>query len=267
MRPYIVDKNIDEHSEIITKIQPKVLRTISNKKSLDTLKTFLKDVVEDGTAQKTRVKFLDVAGKTGTAEKAINGKYSKDKYTSLFAGFFPVKNPQYAMVVVYDEANYENKKYYASQSAVPTFKNIIIDIANLPQSNLGNSKKMEENTFVTAPNLVNLSKSDALELLHKSNLNFEIIGNANTVSEQFPKPNISYPKDEIIYLFFDELPSKKHDLAQNIMPNLIGLTIGRAIEKANFNLSIEGSGIIVQQSIQNGTKINFNSECLVKAKL
>ncbi|MBT6994323.1 MAG: penicillin-binding protein 2, partial [Candidatus Cloacimonetes bacterium] len=156
MRPYIVDEIIDEHSEIVTKIQPKILRNISNKKSLNTLKTFLKSVVEDGTAQKTKIKFLDVAGKTGTAEKADKGGYSKDKYTSLFAGFFPVENPQYAMVVVYDEANYENKKYYASLSAVPTFKDIIIDIANLPQSNLGNSKKVEKNTFVTAPDLVNL---------------------------------------------------------------------------------------------------------------
>lgn len=51
-----------------------------------------------------------VGGKTGTAEKVVNGRYSSNKNTNFFASAFPLDNPRYAMVIVVDEPKPENAR-------------------------------------------------------------------------------------------------------------------------------------------------------------
>ena len=70
----------------------------------DKLKKLLARVTEDGgTGVKARVEGYEVAGKTGTAQKPVNGGYSSTAYTASFLGFLPVEDPEIAMVVVVDE--------------------------------------------------------------------------------------------------------------------------------------------------------------------
>ncbi|QYO75414.1 peptidoglycan D,D-transpeptidase FtsI family protein [Devosia salina] len=47
-------------------------------------------------------------GKTGTAEKVVDGRYSSSKVTNFFASVFPLDNPRYAMVIMVDEPKAEN---------------------------------------------------------------------------------------------------------------------------------------------------------------
>jgi cell division protein FtsI (penicillin-binding protein 3) len=49
-----------------------------------------------------------VGGKTGTAEKVVDGRYSSSKVTNFFASAFPLDNPRYAMVILVDEPQKEN---------------------------------------------------------------------------------------------------------------------------------------------------------------
>ena len=49
-----------------------------------------------------------VGGKTGTAEKVVDGKYASNKTLAVFASAFPLDNPQYAMVILVDEPKEEN---------------------------------------------------------------------------------------------------------------------------------------------------------------
>ena len=49
-----------------------------------------------------------VGGKTGTAEKVVDGKYSSSKVTNFFGSAFPLDNPRYAMVIMVDEPKAEN---------------------------------------------------------------------------------------------------------------------------------------------------------------
>ena len=49
-----------------------------------------------------------VGGKTGTAEKVVDGRYSSSKVTNFFASAFPLDNPRYAMVIMVDEPKAEN---------------------------------------------------------------------------------------------------------------------------------------------------------------
>ncbi|MEI6516481.1 MAG: penicillin-binding transpeptidase domain-containing protein, partial [bacterium] len=57
---------------------------------------------EGGTGTKAAVDGYRVAGKTGTAQKVVGGRYSETDYMASFAGFLPLENPEIGMIVVFD---------------------------------------------------------------------------------------------------------------------------------------------------------------------
>jgi cell division protein FtsI/penicillin-binding protein 2 len=75
-----------------------------------------------GTASGAAIPGYDLAGKTGTAEKAINGEYSKDKYVASFVGFAPAKHPKLLVTVMVDEPRGE---IYGGQVAAPAWRKIV----------------------------------------------------------------------------------------------------------------------------------------------
>lgn len=76
-----------------------------------------------GTATRANVSAYTVAGKTGTAHKAIAGGYAEDRYTSLFAGMAPATDPRFVTVVMIDEPS--GKKYYGGEVAAPVFSQVM----------------------------------------------------------------------------------------------------------------------------------------------
>ncbi|SCW84599.1 peptidoglycan D,D-transpeptidase FtsI family protein [Ancylobacter rudongensis] len=83
---------------------------------------------EKGSAKKVNVPGFYAGGKTGTAEKVINGRYSKTKLLTTFTGVFPMDNPQYLVLVMLDEPQAVEGTYgYATAgwNAAPTTGKII----------------------------------------------------------------------------------------------------------------------------------------------
>jgi cell division protein FtsI/penicillin-binding protein 2 len=87
------------------------------------LRTMLEGVLgPGGTASGADIPGYKLAGKTGTAEKAINGQYSKDKYVASFVGFAPATNPKLLAAVIVDEPKGE---IYGGQVAAPAWRLIV----------------------------------------------------------------------------------------------------------------------------------------------
>ena len=86
------EKNYQKGEQIITK-------ETSNK-----INDILRKIVtsEQGTANLANIKGYQIAGKTGTAQKSIDGKYSKKKINT-FASIFPIPSPKYVLIVLLDE--------------------------------------------------------------------------------------------------------------------------------------------------------------------
>ena len=80
-------------------------------------------VTTAGTGKNAAIPGYHTAGKTGTAQKVINGKYSNRHYVSSFAGFVPAYNPKFVLIVTVDDPD-RDKGYYASKVASPVFKAI-----------------------------------------------------------------------------------------------------------------------------------------------
>ena len=129
MRPMIVDSLVDEKGETVVKYQPQtVRRVVSSSAAKDAVKA-MKSVVEVGTAANAKLEGYTVAGKTGTAEKPVGGRYTKEKYYASFIGFFPADNPELLIAVSVDEP-LTKTGYYGGAVAAPVFKRIAERIAN-----------------------------------------------------------------------------------------------------------------------------------------
>ncbi len=88
----------------------------------------------EGSASKANVPGYRVGGKTGTAEKVVNRRYSKDHRLASFIGAFPMDKPRYAILVMLDEPKPLPETYGFATSgwnAVPTAGYIIERIAPL----------------------------------------------------------------------------------------------------------------------------------------
>jgi cell division protein FtsI (penicillin-binding protein 3) len=74
-----------------------------------------------GTARQAAIDGYPVAGKTGTAQKAIGGHYDPQKYVASFVGFAPAQSPRIALMVVMDEPE---GSHLGGAVAAPVFKEI-----------------------------------------------------------------------------------------------------------------------------------------------
>jgi cell division protein FtsI/penicillin-binding protein 2 len=77
----------------------------------------------NGTAPRATIPGFEVAGKTGTTQKIVDGRYSNQHHVGSFVGFFPASNPRVVISVVIDDARL-NGTAYGSTVAAPSFKAI-----------------------------------------------------------------------------------------------------------------------------------------------
>jgi cell division protein FtsI/penicillin-binding protein 2 len=85
--------------------------------------------VDKGTAEKAALENYTVGGKTGTAQKVVNGEYSHEKFYASFVGFFPADNPELCIYVSADEP-LKRTGYYGGVVCAPVFKRIAERTAN-----------------------------------------------------------------------------------------------------------------------------------------
>jgi cell division protein FtsI/penicillin-binding protein 2 len=101
--------------------EPKGRRVISAQTSAQIREMLEGVLAPGGTASEVSVPGYTLAGKTGTAQVAENGGYSKTKYIASFIGFAPAQNPQLLAAVIVDEPQGE---IYGGSVAAPAFGQI-----------------------------------------------------------------------------------------------------------------------------------------------
>ena len=128
--PRLVEKITEFEGEEVFKNEPVVIRQAVAPGISGRVKAILRAVVEKGTGKNAAVPGYSIAGKTGTSKKIDprTGKYLTGKNVASFAGFFPVPEPRYTILVVLD-----NPKglTYGGETAAPAFREIAGKIINL----------------------------------------------------------------------------------------------------------------------------------------
>ena len=119
LEPHFVQSVIRAGKE--ERIAPRVLRQAISPVTAATVTTMMEGVVERGTATSARLPGYGVAGKTGTAKKAVPGGYSNSDYNASFVGFLPSRAPRFTILVVVDTPR---GSYYGGVVAAPIFQKI-----------------------------------------------------------------------------------------------------------------------------------------------
>ncbi len=105
-----------------TVVRPKEVRRAILPETAATLTDIMEQVVLDGTAKAAKLVSYNVAGKTGTADKLVNGRYSPSQQNVSFVGFVPSRNPVLTVIVMVDSPRVGGDT--GGAIAAPIFKRI-----------------------------------------------------------------------------------------------------------------------------------------------
>ena len=121
MKPYLVKALVNSDGKVVKAFGPKKIRRACSPKTARRMTELMKWVVEKGTGTAVALPAYDIAGKTGTAYKFMNGHYSKYNYVSSFIGFVPAENPKFVIYVSLDDPR---GIYWGGYTAGPVFKEV-----------------------------------------------------------------------------------------------------------------------------------------------
>lgn len=124
MQPFVVKYIKDNQDEIIREYQPQIVDQVISPDTAQRVTKILEGVIKNGTGKRAMIEGVTVAGKTGTAQKVVNGQYSHDKFYATFFGFAPAEDPKLVVVVVYDEPH---PSYFGGTVAAPVFQEVVQD--------------------------------------------------------------------------------------------------------------------------------------------
>jgi len=122
MRPFIVKEIKDQKNQRIKSFEPRVLDRVISRDTARRVTKILTGVVDKGTGKRAQMEGIKVAGKTGTAQKVVAGKYSHSEFYATFMGFAPADDPLLAAIVVFDDPS---PSHYGGTVAAPVFKEVI----------------------------------------------------------------------------------------------------------------------------------------------
>ncbi|MDR1691433.1 MAG: penicillin-binding protein 2 [Rickettsiales bacterium] len=106
---------------------------VVEKELSDKMRGYMARVMLDGSGQWSRVRGINLGGKTGTANKLINGSYANKAVQTTFVSAFPIENPRYTLFVMFDEPKEKPGVHgrTAGANAAPVTKEIIESIYHL----------------------------------------------------------------------------------------------------------------------------------------
>ncbi|MFA5523578.1 MAG: stage V sporulation protein D [Tissierellales bacterium] len=264
MVPKVVKELVDEEGNTMITYEPEIKKKVISEETSNTMMKILESVVSDGTGKSAYVPGYRIAGKTGTAQKVVDGRYGDGKYIASFVAIAPANDPKVVVTVIVDEPSAGG--YYGGQIAAPVAGQVVKDILSYldvePQFT-EDEKESNEKENVTVPDVRDKNIKDASKMVLSIGLKYNtdayFIEEGSVVLDQFPLPGTIIKRGSSIDLY---LESKRQNTEKIIVPDLQGTTREQAIEVLNqLNLRFEfsGSGVVVGQMPKAGTEVDLNA--------
>jgi cell division protein FtsI (penicillin-binding protein 3) len=123
-RPQLVARITSPNGEQLFSLRAQPVRRVISPAASRAMREILRGVVDCGTGRTAWSKEYAIAGKTGTAQKVVNGCYSHEKYVGSFCGFAPASQPRLVCLVTVDEPQ-KGLGYYGGTVAAPAVREIL----------------------------------------------------------------------------------------------------------------------------------------------
>ncbi len=194
MRPYLMKEIIDPvTNKVIKMTEPEVIRQVISEDAAKQVSGYLEQVVSDqeiGTGRRVFIDGYRIAGKTGTAQKFIDGQYAESKWVVSFIGYAPADNPQIVLSVIIDDPDIGSDSNRSSEVSAPVFKEIMgksLRYLNVPKENTSTGvTQLLDDSGVLMPDLKGVSTSEAKDLLDRIGIDYDLIGKGQKVLQQQP---------------------------------------------------------------------------------
>src|SRR5262245_38455032 len=248
-RPFVVKKIQDPRRGVSNETESHGLRIMSEQTARD-LQDMLDSVVTDGTARASKLAGYTAAGKTGTAQKIIDGRYAPHTYVASFAGYAPAKNPTLALIVVIDEPQ---GAYYGAEIAAPVFKNIAEQVLR--------SRSVAPDVPSYAPQYKYTLDKDKRRAPEKPPV-LEPAPEFVQASLSSADTDRAYRTADAVY---DSAPSA--ELGEISIPDFYGKSLREVTEeclKAGLRFQSVGSGVAVQQMPPPGSYVRAGARVRVR---
>ena len=266
--PHVVDRVVDQDGNIVQTADTSYRRQVISEETSAAITDILQQNVESGSATGGYVAGYRICGKTGTSEKV--DKWNEDRtqdmeYIASYCGFAPAEDPQYALLVFFDEPDDDTNGGYNGGNAVagPYFAKMMEEI--LPYLGVEAQYNEEEyaNLDTVAPTVTGLTLEEAYAKLEEAGLTYSVIGDESdssiTVTAQVPEAGGAVPKDGQVVLY-----TNGYDEASTYVtvPSFLGYDVTNASYLASINglqISVSGSSsstaTVTAQSVAEGEQV------------
>jgi len=274
MKPMLVLSVTDQQGRIDLR-EPVRVRRVLNPSTARTMRRLLTDAVELGTGTSAIIEGMEVAGKTGTAQKVDieHGTYFQDRYVASFAGFVPAEKPELLAVVVLDDPSGD---HYGGTIAAPVFREVmerLLVVVPRQEPNLeleddepSRSQYVERHDTVTMPSLVAMSKEDARQKLVALGIKCVFEGKGEYVSDQAIPAGADVVRGTQIELVLSQASTSSGRIQ---VPDVRGMSLRPAIAamtRSGLRVRVQGTGNVVRQSMTPGENANEGSVCTLYAE-
>jgi stage V sporulation protein D (sporulation-specific penicillin-binding protein) len=206
MKPYVTKAWIQAGTGTIVKQnQPVRVRRVISTSASKEVRRALESVVANGTGRNAFIDGYRVGGKTGTAQKVIQGRYSNNEYIVSFVGFAPADHPE---LIIYVAVDNPKGIQFGGLIAAPIVKNVMEDSLHylkIPERKNQMPKKLSvlDTPLVEVPDLIGETPQELYESL---NMNFILskLGTGKTIIGQVPKAGTRVKRGTVIRIYMGD---------------------------------------------------------------
>lgn len=253
LKPYIVDKIVDNKGNITYQGKKTELNTVASSDTINQVKSLMYDVVYNGfeSSKHFAANNVTVIGKTGTAQIAspkggyLTGNYD---YIKSFAGLFPYEDPEYIIYVSVKQIIGE------TQDIADIVSDAIEEIAKY-KNLVETSSDIDTNKIITLSNYISKETALTTDLLEKKGLKVVVLGDGKYITNQYPLQNSKVTYKNKVFLLTN---------SENfVMPNVIGWSgneISTFCKLVGLKYKINGYGKVSSVNIEEKTPISKEME-------
>ncbi|MBS4198861.1 stage V sporulation protein D [Bacillus sp. FJAT-49732] len=202
-QPYIAKELIDPNTGgVVMRKTPVAKRRVISESTSKEVRHALESVVAQGTGGNAFIDSYRVGGKTGTAQKAKDGRYLENNHIVSFIGFAPADDPQIVIYTAVD--NPKGTIQFGGTVAAPIVGKIMEDSLRAlgvePRKNqIEKEKKWNDPVMISVPDLKGMTVKEIQQQMY--NLKLNVSGEGTEVVQQVPEPGVKVEEGSVVRIY------------------------------------------------------------------
>lgn len=202
--PYLLKSVVEPTTkDVVYEGTTNLVKQVISEETSSKVREALEAVVTKGGGKNAYIEGYRIGGKTGTAQKALNGTYANNGYILSFVGVAPIDDPQIVLYIAMDNA--KNCVQYGGTTVAPIARKILVDVLNVLEVPKVTAQEEKEYTWMETPKYtveqyIGKDKSDVKSEYFK----FKFVGEGKTVIDQLPRVNEKIESGQTIVIMLGD---------------------------------------------------------------